>query len=390
MTLPPHVPVLVIGAGPAGLATSACLRRAGVAHDVIEREAEVAPTWRRHYERLHLHTVKQHSALPMAPWPAQAPTYPSRDEVVDYLTRYAREQAVAPHFGVALQRLSRADGGYRVQTSAGTVTARAVVMATGYNRLPFVPDLPGQRQFLGLQGHAASYRHAGPYQGRRTLVVGCGNSGAEIALDLAEQGEAVSLVVRGPVHVAPRDLFGRPTQPTNILLSHLPLGLRDAIAGASLRLAVGDLSRWGIVRPVLGPNTMIERLGRIPLLDIGTIDLIKRGRILVKPGVLALTAKGASFMDDSTAPYEAIIYATGYRTGLAELIDGFEAIADARGRPRHFGPDTDWPGLHFVGFRNPSTGALREIALEAPRVAAALAARLAPGAPTAPRGRRAP
>ena len=375
MTLPSHVPVLVVGAGPAGLATAACLRRAGVAHAVIEREAEVAPTWRRHYERLHLHTVKQHSALPMAPWPAQAPTYPAREAVVDYLTRYAQAHDVAPRFGVALQRLSRADAGYRAETSAGEMRADAVVMATGYNRVPFVPVVPGQDLFRGLQGHAASYRHAGPYQGRRTLVVGCGNSGAEIALDLAEQGEAVTLVVRGPVHVAPRDLFGRPTQPTNILLSHLPLGLRDAIAGASLRLAVGDLSRWGIVRPVLGPNTMIERLGRIPLLDIGTIDLIKQGRIKVKPGLMALAAQGATFADETSAPFEAIVYATGYRTGLHDLIDGFEAIADARDRPHRFGAETAWPGLYFVGFRNPPTGALREIALEAPRVAAALAAR---------------
>ncbi len=366
--------VLVIGAGPAGLATSACLRRAGVVHTVVEREASLAPAWRRHYQRLHLHTVKKHSALPFTPWPAEAPTYPSREAVVDYLERYAAEHGVQPRLGVEVQRVRRDARGFVVQTSEGELRPRAVVMATGYNRVPFVPELPGLDAFRGTWLHSSRYRDPAPYRGRRTLVVGCGNSGAEIALDLAEQGVEVSMVVRGPVHVAPRDLFGRPAQPTNILLTRLPLGLRDAIAVVTLKLAVGDLSRWGISRPALGPNTMIERFGRIPLLDIGTIAMVKQGRIRVVPGVKALTPSGATFDDGSTQPFDAIVFATGYRTGLHGLIDGFEAIADARGRPDRFGQESGIPGLYFVGLRNPPTGALREIALEAPRVAQALAA----------------
>jgi len=199
--------------------------------------------------------------------------------------------------------------------------------------------------------------------------VGCGNSGAEIALDLAEQGVDVAMVVRGPVHVVPRDMFGRPTQHTNVLLSYLPLGLRDAIAMGTIGLVVGDLSRWGIVRPAKGPNRMIEESGRIPILDIGTIAMIKQGKIRVLPAVQEILPDRVRFAGGAEHPFEAIIFATGYTPGLDKVIKDFGTIADARGRPSRFGEQTGISGLYFVGFKNPPTGALREIALEAPRVA---------------------
>ena len=177
------------------------------------------------------------------------------------------------------------------------------------------------------------------------------------------------MVVRGPVHVIPRDMFGRSTQHTNVLLSHLPLALRDAIARAAIGLSVGDLSRWGIVRPLRGPNRMIEESERIPILDVGTIAMIKRGKIRVRPALREILFDSVRFADGTEDSFEAIIFATGYTPGLDKLIKGFEASADARGRPNRFGEETGISGLYFVGFKNPPTGALREIALEAPRVA---------------------
>ena len=369
--MPPE-DVLVIGAGPAGLATSACLRHEGVAHEVLEREGQVASAWHRHYDRLHLHTTKTYSALPLTPWPTSAPRYPSREQVVRYLEAYAAEHRITPRLGVTVHAVKRAGERFTVQTSAGVMTPRFVVMATGYNGVPKLPSIPGLEGFRGTAIHAGAYRNASPYQGRRTLVVGCGNSGAEIALDLAEHGVDVAMVVRGPVHVVPRDLFGRPSQHTNILLSHLPLALRDAIATATVGLAVGDLSRWGIVRPALGPNRMIEQTGRVPILDVGTIAMVKQGRILVLPAVREILPDRVRFAGGAEHRFEAIVFATGYAPGLGQVVDGFEAIADVRGRPHRFGEETAIPGLYFVGFRNPPTGALREIALEAPRVARAI------------------
>ena len=377
MSLAPEV--LVIGAGPAGLAVAACLRQQGVGHDIVSRDDSVAASWRRHYERLHLHTIKRHSALPNMPWPVSAPRYPSRQQVVDYLERYAAAHQIKPRLGVEVRRVRRLQQRFEVDTSAGALQPRCVVVATGYNGVPKWPGFPGMDSYTGLALHSRDYRHAAPFKGRRTLVVGCGNSGAEIALDLAEQGVDVALVVRGPVHVVPRDLLGRPSQATSVMLAPLPARWRDAIVGPILRLAVGDLSAYGIQRPALGPNQMIEQQGRIPMLDIGTVAMVKAGRIKVRPAVQQVLPGSVRFADGREEPYEGIVLATGYDTGLAGFIHGFETIADQRGRPHRFGQETAIAGLYFVGFRNPSTGALREMALEAPRVAASIAAALKAG-----------
>ena len=379
----PSEDILVVGAGPAGLAVSACLRSQGLGHVVLEREAHIASAWRRHYDRLHLHTTKCYSGLPMTPWPKAAPRYPSREQVVSYLQAYAAQHQVAPRLGVAVHAVRRQGERFAVATSAGAMAPRVVVMATGYNGVPRLPAFPGLAQFGGTTVHASQYKNPAPYQGKRTLVVGCGNSGAEIALDLAEHGVDVAMVVRGPVHVVPRDMLGRPTQHTNVLLSHLPLGLRDAIAASTVGLVVGDLSRWGIVRPKVGPNRMIEESGRIPMLDIGTIAMVKQGKIRVLPAVEHIRPGEVCFAGGAVHPFDAIIWATGYTPGLANVVEGFDAIADARGRPHRFGEETGIPGLYFVGFKNPPTGALREIALEAPRVAQAIRTRVGSAEPVA-------
>jgi len=371
--------IVVVGAGPAGLAVSACLREQGLGHVLLEREADVGSAWRRHYERLHLHTAKGSSGLPFAPWPAEAPRYPSRAQVVAYLERYAVNHAMAPRFGVEVRRIARQGERFRVETSAGALSPRFVVVATGSNACANRPALRGLEGFGGRVMHASAYVNPASFAGRRTLVVGCGNSGAEIALDLAEQGVDVAMVVRGPAHVVPRDLLGVSTQQIGVLLSVLPLGLRDAIVAAVMRVAVGDLSRWGIVRPHVGLNRMIEESGRVPILDIGTIAMIKAGRIRVLPAVDQVLGDGVRFAGGAVHPFEAIVLATGYAPGLERVVEGFDAIADARGRPDRFGAESGIPGLFFVGFRNPPTGALREIAIEARRVAAVLAARVISG-----------
>ena len=373
----PDADILVIGAGPAGLAVSACLRDCGLAHSLIDREREVASSWRRHYTRLHLHTVKQYSALPGLSWPDSVPKYPSREQTVNYFARYATERAATPTFGIDVKRIERDGDRFVVRTNTDSLTPRFVVVATGYNGVPTRPALPGIDSFTGPVVHSRDYRDPLPFRGLRTLVVGCGNSGAEIALDLAEQGVDVSMVVRGPVHVVPRDLLGRPSQKTTVMLSHLPIALRDALVVPVLRLAVGDLSRWGIVRPSIGPQRMIEQYGRIPMLDIGTIAMIKSGRITVVPGITKVEGNVVTFANGTSGAFDAMVLATGYTPGLERIVEGFDALADTRRRPHRFGEETDIPGLFFVGFRNPPTGALREIALEAPRVAAAIAGRVA-------------
>jgi cation diffusion facilitator CzcD-associated flavoprotein CzcO len=204
--------------------------------------------------------------------------------------------------------------------------------------------------------------------------MGCGNSGAEIALDLHEHGARPWLVIRAPIHVTPRDLYGRPAQETSLLLSRLPLRVADRIALTLLKVVVGDLSRYGIHRPEKGPIRMVVEHGRVSMLDIGTLALIKQGLVQVVPGVASLSEGRVTFVDGRTLPFDAIVLATGFRPGLAGFLDGAAQLTTERGTPKVFG-EAAAPGLYFIGFKNPPTGALREMALEAPRIARHIAAR---------------
>jgi len=240
---------VVIGAGPAGLAAAACLIQRGRQPLVLERAGELGASWRSHYERLHLHTVKTHSALPGLPFPDSAPRYVSRQDVVDYLTAYAAHHRITPRVGADVASIVPRDGGWQVATSDGQrYVAPAVVVATGANNRPNRPEFNGQASFAGRIVHSGDYRNAAPFRGRRVLVVGMGNTGAEIALDLAEQGATAALSVRSPLNVVYRDVLGRPTQLTSMALARLPERWGDAIARWLCTVTVGDIGRYGLQR----------------------------------------------------------------------------------------------------------------------------------------------
>jgi cation diffusion facilitator CzcD-associated flavoprotein CzcO len=316
--------------------------------------------------------VKQQSHLPGLPFEKEIARYPSRDDVVAYLEAYAARFGIAPRTGEPVRRVRAEQGGFIVESARAVYRARAVVIAIGLNRVPNAARLPDQDRFRGEILHSRDYRNAERFAGRRVLVVGAGNTGAEIALDLAEHGARPSIALRSPVNVVPRDFLGMPTQLTSIRIRGLPIKLRDAIGRLVSRLAFGNLSRHGFARPAVGPLTSIEQRGRIPIIDVGTIAAIKRGDIAVKPAVARFTETGAAFADGSTDDFDAAILATGYRPGLGEIVD-VPGVLDEDGCPR------DWHGggaqanLYFVGYRQPATGLLRHIAKEAELVAAAIA-----------------
>ena len=207
--------VAIIGAGPAGLATAASLKARAIAYRLLEAGPGVGSSWRRHYQRLHLHTVKEHSALPGLPFPAHVERYPAREVVVAYLEAYARHHGLKVDYGVSLIRATRVDGGFSLTTSAGELRSRALVLATGYSRVPHQPSWPGQGEFGKTVIHSRAYFNGEPFKNQRVLVVGLGNTGGELALDLLEHGAQVALSVRGPVHVVPRDFLGQPLQVTS-------------------------------------------------------------------------------------------------------------------------------------------------------------------------------
>ena len=263
--------------------------------------------------------------------------------------------------------------GWTVETSAGVYRSRRLVVASSYNQAPHVPTWPGQEVFSGTWLHSREYRSGVRFRNQHVLVVGIGNTGAEIALDLVEHGAAsTTIAVRGPVHVSPRDPFGIPAQRSGILLRHAPEWLSNRLGLAVSRHYYGDLKDVGLRRPETGPITLVRKKGRIPLIDIGTIEQIRKGNIQVAPGIERVTTTGVRFVGGEERAFDAVVLATGYRANLESWLTCAPEITDDRGYPRSHGEEVcqgEVAGLYFLGFANPVSGALREIHIEAKRIA---------------------
>jgi putative flavoprotein involved in K+ transport len=366
---------IVIGAGPGGLAAAAALVRRGLRPLVVERGERLGASWRGHYDRLRLHTTRRLSALPGLPIPRTYGRWVGRDDMVRYLEQYAGHHGLDITTGIEVYRVDRSDTGWELPATGGRVlTSPVVVVATGHNHTPYVPDWPGRGTFSGELLHASAYRNPAPYKGRDVLVVGAGNTGAEIAVDLADGGASrVRLAVRTPPHILRRSTLGWPAQATGIICRRLPAGLVDRVAPYAERLTVPDLTGFGLPRPGTGLYTR-AREGAIPVQDVGLIDAVRAGRVEPVAAVEGFEGGGVRLADGTMAEPEVVIAATGYRRGLEPLV-GHLGVLDGRGRPVVHGARTPpgAPGLYFTGFTHPISGMLREIAIEARRIARSVA-----------------
>jgi cation diffusion facilitator CzcD-associated flavoprotein CzcO len=361
---------IIVGAGPAGLACAVTMKAAGLDAAVLEKAGNVGAAWRRHYDRLHLHTDRRHSGLPGMAMPPDYPAYPSRAQMVAYLESYAARFEVEPVFDTTVSRIGRGGAQWRVDTGQGSIVAPVVVVATGIAEAPYRPAWPGLETYSGVVAHSSEFRNPAPYAQKRVLVVGFGNSGGEIALDLANAGVEVALAVRNPVQILPRDLLGFPILSWAILYRNLPARLVDVVNAPVLRLALGNFEKLGLRRAAKGPRQMVEEDRRVPLIDIGTLARIKDGSIKVRGGIDRFTADGVVFAGNGAEPFDAVILATGFRPDLRRLIGDVEGVFDRHGMPLVTGHPTAAPGLYFCGQITVPTGQLREIGIEAQRIAA--------------------
>jgi putative flavoprotein involved in K+ transport len=344
---------------------------------VIEKADAPAVSWRNRYDNFRLNTNGFASHLPGQRIPLSSGRWPTRDDMVGYFDSYVRRQNITLALDCDVNRIDRINGSWRADTSRGEVTAPAIVLATGRYRTATIPPWPGLDGFTGELVHSADFRNAWPFRGRDVLVVGAGNSAADIAVQLAENGaRKVWLAVRTPPHLVRRAIGPIPSDVFLELFARVPARLVDPVIARLNRLLWGDLSSYGFGRPPLGLKATVETRGRIPTLADELVSVVRAGRIEVVAAVAALDNDRVILADGTGIATEVIIAATGFEPDLDGLV-GHLGVLDDRGDP-HGGFSTDLgDGMFAIGHGIPPNGPLRAIRLAATPLAARIADYLA-------------
>ncbi len=364
------VDVIVVGAGAAGLATAASLQQLDVHTVVLEAGDAAGRSWAAAYDALRLHTVRRYSGLPLRPMPRSYPRYASRDEVVTYLRDYAARFHLDIRANSHVERAERTEDGWRVLAGNDVFDCHALVVATGIAANPITPTFPGLHDYGGQLLHSSEYRNATGFAGKRVLVVGAGNSGAEIALDLMRGGAQVTVAIRQGVNAVPLSLLGVPIQYWALLVAKLPSAITAPLAKVLLRRSAARLRSAGIPQskePVLSAHG-------IPIIGLGLLDAAREKRVRIAGALQGFTAYGVQFADGSVESFDAIIFATGFRPALDFL--GEAITCDERGFPQRASDGVrsiDQPDLYFVGFTYNVAGTLNNIHREAPVAAREIA-----------------
>lgn len=353
---------LIIGAGPSGLSVAGRLRKLGIPFEILEKSDTVGIAWRNHYDRLHLHTDKKYSALPHLPFPDDYPTFVSKNQYIAYIDSYCAHFAIKPIFGQEVISVKKNGKHWLVTTQNKTYEAKNVLVATGYNRVPKAPTLKGQAQFKGEILHSEKYKNGNPYKGKNVLVVGYGNSGAEIALDLYESGAKTFVSIRNPVNIVKREFMGRSTQSMAIFFIRFGNTFYDFIARQFKKMLLKAVEGTNIPISPLAPSEQLRTQGKVSVIDVGTLAQIKAGNIKVMPDIESLSEHEVLFKDGQQLKIDVILMATGYYARLDEIIENVGPLLNERAYPKAMWFDEEpYKGLYFVGFNLPLTGILRDI-----------------------------
>jgi hypothetical protein len=368
--------VIIVGAGLNGLAVARELKKIGIEPVIIDGAERSAAPWRNRHEGLHLNTHRLISHLPGVRIPRRYGAFPSRDDIVAYLEDYERSLDVRVHRGVWIERIDPAPEGWRLKTSAGTFKTLQVIVATGNERVPVIPQWPGRKGFTGELLHAADFGRAERYRGKRVLVVGAGNSGSDVLNHLSrETPSALWVSVRHGPTVLPTRALGIPLQLLSPLMAPLPARVVDGLMAATERIFLGDLRKYGLPRHPDGVATRLIREGVAPAFDSGFVGALKAGRIEAVPSVVRFDGDAVILSGGSVIRPEVVICATGYRPGLEGLV-GHLNILDESGHPTHSGetpqPHPDYRGLWFVGMKPGLPGVFYAARKEARKLARAI------------------
>ncbi|GAC1661946.1 MAG: NAD(P)/FAD-dependent oxidoreductase [Flavisolibacter sp.] len=366
---------LILGASAAGLSCAACLKKHQIPFLILEQNPTVGEEWTNRYDRLHLHTPKTFSHLPYFKIPKKYDKYLSKNTFADYLKQYAEWFNIQPLFNRKITRVEHMKGGWEVATTDGTYRSKNIIVATGYSRKPLKPQWPGLERFTGEIIHSSEYRNGKPFKNKKILIIGMGNSGGEIAIDLLEHGAIPSISVRNGVNIIPRDIAGLSILNVVQVLSwigKLSTSLADGLNKPILSLIYGNYKKYGLKKLPYGPITQVIKYQKIPLLDIGTVRGIKKGLIRIYPGIDQFRANQVYFTDGRAEEYDVVIMATGYEPALNDFLQK-EDIFPGKPVKDKYENIKESGFLFYCGFRLSANGMIHEIGLEAKKIAKVIA-----------------
>ncbi|CAK7334974.1 unnamed protein product [Dovyalis caffra] len=294
------------------------------------------------------------------PFPSNFPTYPSKQQFLAYLESYTSHFGLQPVFN---NSVVSAEFDYRrelwkVKTLGSKqmeteYVSKWLIVATGENAEEVMPQIEGTEDFGGTIIHTCSYKSGKMFRERSVLVVGCGNSGMDVCLDLCNFNARPSLVVRDSVHVLPLEMMGVSTFGLSMwLLKWLPTSFVDQFLLLVSNFMLGDTSQLGLDRPKLGPIELKNMTGKTPVLDVGTLAKIRSGDIKVFPGIKRLRHHAVEFVDGRIENFDSIILATGYKSNVPSWLKETNMFSDKDGLPLKPFP-YEWKGengLYAVGF----------------------------------------
>ncbi|CCV12740.1 NAD(P)/FAD-dependent oxidoreductase [Mesorhizobium sp. STM 4661] len=362
---------IVIGAGSAGLAAAHALIEAGVPTVVLEKESRLAEPWHRRHEGLHLNTHRDLSALPGAGYPAGTPAFPHRTAVIRHLNDFSQAHNLPVEFGVIVEEVVFKGDHWIVQTNAGPRLARHVVVATGRDRQPFIPEWKGIKDFTGRIVHSADFGGARNYAGKKVLVVGAGNSGFDVLNHLAEiETRNIWLSARNGPSILPKRIGKIAVHRLSPFMARLPLRVADVAMAATQRIVFGDLTKFGLPKAPSGGASRLTADYTAIATDDGAVSAIKAGKIVVVPAVREFTRDGVILGNGKLIAPDIVIAATGYRAGLERMV-GKLGVLDGKGVPLFNGGETDLklPGLWFTGMRPSIRGCFANAGIQAKAIA---------------------
>nr|XP_025665190.1 probable indole-3-pyruvate monooxygenase YUCCA11 [Arachis hypogaea] len=369
-----EVPVVIVGAGPAGIATAGCLNKLRISNIVLERDDCPVSLWRkRAYDRLKLHLGKDFCSLPHYPFPSDFPNFVPRVDFLRYIDSYIAHFNIAINYNCSVDSalIDQSNGKWRLlvtNNSSGAdeiYEAEFLVVASGENSEEYIPNIKGLESYQGESMHCSKYLNGREMYKKNVLVVGCGNSGMEIAYDLSTWGAYTSIVVRSQVHYFTKEMV----YAGMLMLKHFMVDKVDKMMVLMSKLKYGNMFKYGLTRPKEGPFALKIKGGTTPTIDVGCIEKIKKGKVKVYPGISSIKeGKVVKFVDGQHAHFDAIIFATGYKTNVLKWLKDYKNLFNENGMPKPSYPN-HWKGEHGIYSAGFSKRGLEGISFDAKKIA---------------------